>query len=80
MGEGNQQTYLGHSSINNKLSRVHEAALVTGKEQDCLSLFDSLAEPASWEMDLTTVSLCCVITKPVLEEWRAVVDVSYLLL
>jgi hypothetical protein len=62
----------GHTTVNNEISAIDEAALVAGKEQYCLSLLDSLAETTSGEVDFATVTLGLVIAEPVLEEGSAV--------
>jgi hypothetical protein len=59
--------YLGHATIHNEIGAIHEAAFVTGKEQDRLGLFDRFAKSACWEMDLSSMSLSRVIAKPVLK-------------
>lgn len=76
--EGDHQTYLGHPTIDHEFSCVNEAALVAGKKEYCLSLFNSLTESSRWEMNLTTVALCCVIAKPILKKRSAEVEVSKL--
>ena len=53
--------YLGHTTINHEVLAVHEAAFITGKEQDSVGLLNSLAESSSWEVDLAAMTLCCII-------------------
>lgn len=67
----NRRSYLGHSAINHEFSGIDEAALVAGKKQDCLSLLNSLTKTSGREMDLTTMTLRCVITEPVLKKRSA---------
>lgn len=59
---------LGHTTINDKVRAVHEAALVAGQEQDRLSLFNSLTETTRREVDLATQTLGLVVAQPVLEK------------
>ena len=54
-------TYLGHTPVDNKVLAIHEAAFITGEEQDSVGLLDSLAKPSSGEVDLAAVALCCII-------------------
>lgn len=61
-----------HATIDHEIRSVDEAALVTSKEQDCLSLLNSLSEAASGEVNLATVTLLLVVAEPVLEEGSAV--------
>lgn len=70
--DGEEKTYLGHATVNDKVGTVNEAGLVTGKEDDGLGLLDGLTEAASGEVDLTAVALGLVVTEPVLEERSAV--------
>lgn len=60
-----------HAAINNEISTIDEAALIAGKEEHRLSLLDSLTEAAGREVNLATVTLGLVITKPVLQECGA---------
>jgi len=57
-----------HTAVDHKVSSVDEAALIASKEENCLSLLDSLSEAASREVDLATVALGLVVAEPVLEE------------
>jgi hypothetical protein len=61
-----------HSAVNNKIGSVHEAALVAGKEENCLGLLDSFAETAGREVDFAAVTLGLVVAEPVLEQRGAV--------
>jgi hypothetical protein len=61
----------GHTAIDNKISAVNEAALVTGKEEYRLSLLNGLAKATSGEVNFTTVALGLVVAEPVLEEGSA---------
>jgi len=61
-------TYLGHATIDNKVSSVDKAALVTGQEDNSVCLFNSLTETSSREVNLTTLALGLVVTQPVLQE------------
>lgn len=63
---------LGHASIDDKVGRIDEAALVAGEEDDGLGLLDGLSETASGKVHFTSVALGLVVTKPVLEERSAV--------
>jgi hypothetical protein len=67
-----QRNYLGHATIDNKIRTVNETAFVTSKEKNSLRLLDSLAESARGEMNLTTMSLFCIIAEEVLEQWSTV--------
>lgn len=64
--------YLGHGPINHKIRAIDKAAFVAGKEENCLSLLNRFAKAACWEVDLATMTLCCVVAEPVLEEGRAI--------
>lgn len=64
------KTYLSHSTINNEISTVDEAALVTGKEKHSLSLLNRLTKAPSWEVHLASVALGLIITQPILKERR----------
>lgn len=59
---------LGHTTVDHKVRSIDEAALVTGKEKNCLCLLDSLAEATSGEVDFTAVPLRGIIAQPVLQE------------
>ena len=59
-------TYLGHSTVNNKIVTVDEAAFVAGKENHCVRLFNGLAESSGREVHLTTEPLRFIITQPIL--------------
>ena len=73
-----EQTYLAHSTVNNKVSSVDKAALVAGEEDDSVGLLDGLTETAGREVNLTTETLSLVITQPVLEKGSAsVVSIEY---
>lgn len=65
-------TYLGHSTINNEVGSVDEAALVASEEDDGMSLLNCLAEPTSREVDLAAVALRLVITQPILQKRGAI--------
>jgi len=62
-----------HTTINNKVSTVYEAALVAGKEEDALSLLDGFTKATGWEMDFAAVALSFVVAKPILQQRRAIV-------
>ncbi|KAI6762150.1 hypothetical protein HG531_002703 [Fusarium graminearum] len=47
---------------------VDKARLITSQEDNGVSLLNSLAESSHGEVDLTSVSLSLVITKPVLQK------------
>lgn len=47
---------------------IDEARLVTGKEDDSVSLLNGLAEATSREVDLAAVTLGLVVTEPVLKK------------
>ena len=66
-----ESTYLCHTPVNDKVGPVHEAAFVTGEEEDCLSLLDGFAEAAGGEVDFAAVALGCVVAEPVLKQGRA---------
>ena len=57
-----------HTTIDNKVSTVDEAALVAGKEEDTLGLLDGLAKATGWEVDFAAVALSLVVAKPVLQQ------------
>ena len=59
-------TYLAQSTVNNKVGAVDEAALITGQEENGLSLLNSLAEPTAGEMHLAAEPLGVVVAQPVL--------------
>jgi hypothetical protein len=59
---------LGHTTIDHKVRSIDEAALIAGKEKDCLRLLNSLAKTTSGEVDLTAVPLRRIIAQPVLQE------------
>ena len=71
LGMARSAPYLCHPTIDNKLVSVDEAALITGKEQHCLRLLDSLTKTTRREVDLAAVALSLIVTKPVLEKWSA---------
>lgn len=62
-----------HTAVNNEVSPVDEAALITRKEEDALGLLNGLTEAAGGEMDFSSVALCCIIAEPILQKWSAVV-------
>jgi hypothetical protein len=64
-----------HTTVNNKIGSVDEAALVAGKEKNSLGLLDGFTETASGEVDFAAVTLDLVVAEPVLEE-RSAVHVS----
>lgn len=49
---------------------INKARLVTGQEDNSMSLLNSLAKSSRREMNLSPVTLSLVITKPVLQERR----------
>lgn len=57
-----------HTTVDNEIRAIDKAALVAGQEEHTLSLLDGLTETSTGEMNLTTVTLCCVVAKPVLEK------------
>ena len=61
-------TYLGHTTVNNKVRAIDEAAFITSEEENSLSLLDGFPETASWEMDLAAHALVLVGAEPVLQE------------
>jgi hypothetical protein len=61
-----------HTAVNNEISAVDEAALVAGKEENCLGLLHSFAKTASGEVDFAAVTFGLVIAEPVLQERGAV--------
>lgn len=65
---GELKTDLGHATINDKVSPVHEAAFVTGEEEYRLCLLDSFPKAAAREVNFAAVALSHVVTQPVLEE------------
>ena len=77
MGDETTSTYLSHAAIDNEVLAIHEAAFITGEEQDSVGLFDSLAKPSSWEVDLAAMAFCCIIAQPVLQESSASKSVSH---
>ena len=72
MGNEIGETCLRHSTIDDKIRPIDETALVTGKEEDGLGLFDCFAEATGWEVDLAAMAFSCVVAQPVLEEGSAV--------
>ena len=52
---------LGHSTIHDKVRRIDKAALVAGKEDGGLRLFNGLTEPPSGEMNLSAVTLRLIV-------------------
>jgi hypothetical protein len=64
--------YLSHSTIDHKISSIHEAALVASQENHGVSLLDGLTKPASGEVHLSAEALLLVLTKPVLQERGAI--------
>lgn len=65
-------TNLAHSTVNNKVSSVDEAALVAGEEDDSVGLLDGLTETAGREVNLATETLGLVIAQPVLKKGGAI--------
>ena len=63
--------YLGHATVDDKVSAVDEAALVAGEEEHGLGLLDGFAEAAGGEVYLATVALGRVISEPILKKRRA---------
>jgi hypothetical protein len=61
-------TNLGHATVDDKVSSVDKAALITGQEDNSVCLLNSLTETSSREVNLTTLALGLVITQPVLQE------------
>jgi hypothetical protein len=59
--------YLCHPTIDYKISCIYKATLIAGEEKHCLSLFNSLTEAASREMNFTAMALGLIVPKPVLE-------------
>jgi hypothetical protein len=66
------ETYLGHTSVNDKIGAVHEATFVTSQKQHGLSLFDRLAESSCREMNFSSMALCSIIAKPILKKRCAI--------
>ena len=64
-------TYLGHTAVNNKVSAVDEAALITGQEYNGMCLLNGLTETTSGEVNLTALTLGLVIAQPILEKRSA---------
>lgn len=60
------KTHLGHATIDNKVSAIDEATLITREEEDRLCLLDGFAEATSWEMNFSAVPLRRIISEPVL--------------
>ena len=60
-GNCQQRTHLTHASINHKVCPINEATLVASEEQDSLRLFDSFTESASGKVNLTSMSLGCIV-------------------
>lgn len=67
-----KKTYLGHSTVNNKVTSINKATLVTGQENNCMSLFNGLTETTGGEVHLTTETLGLVVAQPVLQERGAI--------
>ena len=66
---------LSHTTIDNEVCAIDEAALVAGQEKHCLGLLDCLTKAACGEVNLAAVALLSIVTEPVLEE-RGTVIVS----
>jgi hypothetical protein len=62
------RTDLGHATIDDKVSPVHEAAFVTSEEEYRLCLLDSFPKAAAREVNFAAVPLSQIVTQPVLEE------------
>jgi hypothetical protein len=74
---GSDYAYSGHATVDNKVCAGDEATLIACEEENCVCLLCSLAEPASWEMDFPTSTLCRIVSEPILEEWCAVQKISF---
>jgi hypothetical protein len=61
----------GHTTVDNKVCTIDETALVASEEENGLSLLNGFAEATSREVDFTTGSLNCVVTKPILQKGSA---------
>lgn len=61
------KAHLGHATVNYKVGAIDEATLVTGEEQHRLRLLDGFTESARGEVNFPTVTLCLIITQPVLQ-------------
>ena len=57
-----------HSTIDNEVCAVDEAALIAGKEEHALGLLNGLTEATGREMDFATSALGLVVAKPVLKK------------
>lgn len=62
---------LGQTTIDDKVSRVDEAALIASQEDDGVGLFNGFSETTSGEVDLATEALLLVVTEPVLQKGGA---------
>lgn len=60
-------THLCHTTVNNKVCAVDEAALIAGQEQNGLGLFDRFSKSAGREMNLASMTLGLIVAEPVLE-------------
>lgn len=67
----NGYTYLGHSTIHNKVTAIDETALVTSQKHHGMSLLNSLSEPTSREVHLPPEALGLVVTQPILQKGSA---------
>lgn len=73
-----QETDFSHPSIYDEVGSVDKAALVTGEEENGLCLLNSFAPTTGGKVNLTTLALLDIVSKPVLEERRTVNGFSYL--
>lgn len=60
---------LGHATIDGKVMAVDEAGLIAGQEENCISLLNGLTEASRRQVNLSSVSLLLVVTKPILQQW-----------
>ena len=63
----------GHTTVDDKVGTIDEAALIAGEEENTLGLLDGLTEPAGGEVHLTTESFGLIITQPVLQKRCAII-------
>ena len=59
---------LGQTTIDDKVSRVDEAALIASQEDNGVGLLNGLSETTGREVNLATEALLLVITEPVLQK------------
>lgn len=67
---------LGHAAIHDEIRTIHEAALITGKEDRGMGLLDRFAETTSRKVHLASESLLLVVAEEVLQHWCTAKETS----